>query len=179
MLAVVALVRAATLSSRPKRSAALPPRSRAITSWSLPRDSSNSIASAVGRYSPGVFAAAQSDGTPVVIKPAKAGDVIVIFANGLGPVNNQPASGAVSPADPLAPVQQNPTVTIGGQPAQVLFAGLAPGFVGAYQVNVRVPSGLPAGLAPLVISAGGQTAPAWLPSKLLNKLPNKGGRRYE
>jgi uncharacterized protein (TIGR03437 family) len=120
---------------------------------------SNSISSAVGRYSPGIFAAAQTDGTPVVSKPAKAGDVIVIFANGLGPVSNQPASGAVSPSDPLAEAQQPPTVTIGDQPAQVLFAGLAPGFVGAYQVNVRVPSGLPAGSVPLVISAGGQTSP--------------------
>jgi uncharacterized protein (TIGR03437 family) len=120
---------------------------------------SNSIASAVGRYSPGVFAAAQTDGTPVVSKPAKAGEVIVIFANGLGPVNNQPASGAVSPSEPLAQCQQFPAVTIGDQPAQVLFAGLAPGFVGAYQVNVRVPSGLPAGPAPLVISAGGQISP--------------------
>jgi uncharacterized protein (TIGR03437 family) len=36
-------------------------------------------------------------------------------------------------------------VTIGGVPARVTFSGLAPGFVGLYQVNVQVPPGAPAG----------------------------------
>ena len=47
------------------------------------------------------------------------------------------------------------TATIGGQPAQVQFAGLAPSYVGLYQVNVQIPSGLPPGTATLVLSAGG------------------------
>ena len=124
---------------------------------------SNSVTSPVGVYSPGVFAAAQPDGTPVVSKPAKAGDVIVLFANGLGQVNNQPASGELSPSDPskLATVRQLPTVTIGDLPASVQFAGLAPGFVGAYQVNIVVPAGVRSGAAPLVITAGGISSPAF------------------
>ena len=124
---------------------------------------SNTVTSPVGVYSPGVFAAAQSDGTPVVSKPAKAGDVIVLFANGLGPVNNQPASGELSPSDPskLATVRQLPTVTIGDLAASVQFAGLAPGFVGAYQVNIVVPAGVRSGSAPLVITAGGISSPAF------------------
>jgi uncharacterized protein (TIGR03437 family) len=97
----------------------------------------------------------------VVSKPAKAGDTIVLFANGLGPVDNQPASGALSPASPLAKAQQTPTVTIGDLPASVQFAGLAPGFVGAYQVNIVVPAGLRSGTAPLVITAGGISSPAF------------------
>ena len=36
-------------------------------------------------------------------------------------------------------------VTIGGQPAAAHFAGLAPGFVGLYQVNVQVPAGVSSG----------------------------------
>jgi uncharacterized protein (TIGR03437 family) len=36
-----------------------------------------------------------------------------------------------------------PAVTIGGIPARVMFSGLAPGYVGLYQVNVEVPEGLP------------------------------------
>ncbi|MCX6632896.1 MAG: CotH kinase family protein [Candidatus Solibacter sp.] len=122
---------------------------------------SNSITSAVGPYSPGVFNVAQADGTLVIYKPAKAGDTIVIFANGLGPVTNQPASGAVSPSEPLARGQQRPVVTIGGLPARVEFAGLAPTYVGAYQVNVVVPSGLSSGSAALVITAGGISSPAF------------------
>ncbi len=48
------------------------------------------------------------------------------------------------------------TVTIGGQPAAVSFAGLAPGFVGVYQVNAQVPAGITPGDAlPVVVTQGG------------------------
>src|SRR5213078_3226080 len=49
--------------------------------------------------------------------------------------------------------QQNPTVTIDGIDAPVQFAGLAPGFIGAYQLNVTVPSGVRSGTASLVVTA--------------------------
>jgi uncharacterized protein (TIGR03437 family) len=50
-------------------------------------------------------------------------------------------------------------VTIGGVQANVTFYGLAPGFVGLYQVNAQVPAGLPAGDAvPLVLTIGGQSS---------------------
>jgi adhesin/invasin len=47
------------------------------------------------------------------------------------------------------------TAAIVGQSAEVLFAGLAPGYVGVGQVDVVVPSGLPAGEHMLVIAIGG------------------------
>jgi len=48
------------------------------------------------------------------------------------------------------------TVTIGGVPAYVSFAGLAPGWVGLYQVNVQVPANAPVGDAVAVaLSVGG------------------------
>lgn len=34
-------------------------------------------------------------------------------------------------------------VTINGVPCNVLFAGLAPGFVGLYQINFEIPADLP------------------------------------
>ena len=53
------------------------------------------------------------------------------------------------------------TATLGGQAAQVQFAGLAPGFVGLYQVNVIVPSGLTPGSAvPLVLTDTNASSPA-------------------
>jgi uncharacterized protein (TIGR03437 family) len=44
-------------------------------------------------------------------------------------------------------------VTIGGQAAQVLFAGLAPGFVGLYQINAVVPAAVsPGGSVTVVVT---------------------------
>jgi uncharacterized protein (TIGR03437 family) len=46
-------------------------------------------------------------------------------------------------------------VTIGGIAAKVLFSGLAPGYVGLYQVNVTVPAAAAGNAVPVVISMGG------------------------
>jgi uncharacterized protein (TIGR03437 family) len=81
--------------------------------------------------------------------------VVQLYANGLGPVSNGPPSGELSPAQPLAASRVQPEVTIGGRPARVLFSGLAPGFVGLYQVNVEVPEDAPVGVQPVVLTAGG------------------------
>jgi uncharacterized protein (TIGR03437 family) len=92
--------------------------------------------------------------------PAQKGQYISIYANGLGPVTNQPASGATSPGPPLA--QSNPlsaiSVTIGGRPAQVAFSGLAPNYVALYQLNVVVPTDAVSGVVPLVITGNGVMA---------------------
>ncbi len=57
--------------------------------------------------------------------------------------------------DGLTTVTGNVQVNIGGQPATVDFAGMAPGFVGLYQINVRVPAGIPSGEVPVEISVDG------------------------
>jgi len=87
-------------------------------------------------------------------QPATAGDLITIFVTGLGKATpggdagGRPLpTGAVAPADgnPIYFTVMTPSVTIADIPAQVLFSGLAPGFAGLYQINVRVPQGVPAG----------------------------------
>jgi uncharacterized protein (TIGR03437 family) len=51
-------------------------------------------------------------------------------------------------------------MTIGGLPAVVSFAGLAPGFAGLYQINATVPVGVTTGNnVPVVIQVAGQTSP--------------------
>jgi uncharacterized protein (TIGR03437 family) len=92
--------------------------------------------------------------------PVHAGDVVELFANGLGPVNNQPPSGSPAPSSPLATTKTQPTVTIGGTAANVSFSGLAPGFPGLYQVNVTIPAGVAAGTPNISVSIGGQTSTA-------------------
>jgi minor extracellular serine protease Vpr len=89
--------------------------------------------------------------------PATPGSTVLqIFCTGLGPVSNQPRTGSPAPLTSPAYTTFTPTVTIGGVAADVSFSGLAPGYVGLYQVNARVPAGLTAGLAvPVVISMQG------------------------
>ena len=92
------------------------------------------------------------DGT----RPARAGDSVQIYCTGLGATNPLiPTGQAASSATP-AVVQ--PTVMIGGISATVQYAGLAPGFVGLYQINAVVPAGLSGSSADVVISGAGATS---------------------
>jgi uncharacterized protein (TIGR03437 family) len=108
-----------------------------------------------------IAAARDASANPITAgNPAVAGQVISLYCNGLGPVTNQPASGAPAGSGASASLTATtPVVTIGGQPATVGFSGLSPGSVGLYQVNVTVPAGLSAGNQPITISIGSQTSP--------------------
>ena len=68
--------------------------------------------------------------------------IVQIYATGLGPVTGPLADGGAGAGQPTTTM---PVVTIGGRQAVVDFAGLAPGFVGLYQINARVPPGTPEG----------------------------------
>ncbi len=93
--------------------------------------------------------------------PAVQGQTIILYVNGLGPVNNQPASGGEAPGSPnLATTKTTPVVTIGGKTGTVSFSGLTPPYVDLYQVNVQVPTGLTSGNQPITISIGGVTSSA-------------------
>src|SRR5581483_2796807 len=128
---------------------------------------------AVAAYSPAFFqyqlpgasgsfiAALDTNNTLITTSHAAVrGPTISLFANGLGPVTNQPDSGLPAPSSPLARTTSNPTVMIGGQPATVSFSGLAPGFTGLYQLNVVVPTNISTGVQSATINIGGVTSPA-------------------
>jgi minor extracellular serine protease Vpr len=83
--------------------------------------------------------------------PVRRGRVVQLYANGLGPVTNTPPTGEPAGAQPLSQCRVQPEVTIGGQNASVQFCGLAPGFVGLYQLNVTVPESAQAGIQPLIL----------------------------
>jgi uncharacterized protein (TIGR03437 family) len=87
-------------------------------------------------------------------RPALPGDFVQIYATGLGRVTPPPPSGqAVLP--PLLAFTSFPvTVTMNGVLAPVNFAGLAPGFVGLYQVNAQVPEIGP-GTVEVVVTVNG------------------------
>ncbi len=71
--------------------------------------------------------------------PALRGDVIILYATGLGPVTVNVPDGYAAPSNPLAYTADPSQVLIDGEPCTVYFSGLAPGFVGLYQINLRVP----------------------------------------
>jgi uncharacterized protein (TIGR03437 family) len=87
--------------------------------------------------------------------PAKPGEVIILYLAGMGAVDAEVATGAASPATPLAHPVQPPVLTVNGNPVPTVFAGLVPGAVGLYQVNFKVPEGLSSGTAKLVVSQAG------------------------
>ena len=109
--------------------------------------------------SPGIFGIANQDGSVnSSTSPAPAGSVLVIYGTGEGQTNPAGIDGNVNnsifPA-PVLPV----SVKIGGQIANVLYAGAAPGFVsGVLQVNVQIPSGL-TGSQPVQLAIGSAASP--------------------
>jgi uncharacterized protein (TIGR03437 family) len=84
-----------------------------------------------------------------------AGDTLVIYCTGLGPVDQPVAAGSAGPSSPVAKTVNKVTATIGGKSASVKFSGLAPGLA-VYQVNLVVPTGVVSGNnVPVVLSVGG------------------------
>lgn len=123
----------------------------------------------VAAAQPGIFTKnQQGSGQGIVVRsdqvtlaepgtPARTGEAIVIYGTGLGPVSQPVAAGAPSPASPVASTVSPVTVTAGGKAAQVLFAGLTPGFAGLYQVNAILAGDTPTGNAvPLVVQVDGR-----------------------
>lgn len=103
---------------------------------------------------PGVFGAYRTGQKISSSNPVYSGDTITILATGLGLVSPSVRSGAPGPTNPLSIVAITPIVLIGDQPASVSFAGLAPGFVGVYQINATAAANLPGPTSKVVVGPG-------------------------
>jgi uncharacterized protein (TIGR03437 family) len=90
-------------------------------------------------------------------KPATAGEILSLFATGLGPTRASLTPGQPFPSSPLAVVNSPIDVTVNGESAEVLAAVGYPGSVDGYQVNFRVPPDISPGAATIQITA------AWIP----------------
>ncbi len=90
--------------------------------------------------------------------PVHQDDYLEIYLTGMGATVPEVEAGHPAPSSPLAIVSAPAVVSLGGQPLEVIYAGLAPGLVGVYQVNAKVSGPAPAGLSvPLSISQGGMS----------------------
>ena len=95
-----------------------------------------------------------SDGKLVTVSnPAKSGEVLTLYATGLGPTRPSLEPGAVFSANPLQTANSPIEVSVGGQAAEVLYAGGYPGTADGFQVNFRVPAGMMAGTTTVQIAA--------------------------
>src|SRR5215831_2845032 len=95
-----------------------------------------------------------SDGTVVTAaRPAKAGELLSLFASGLGPTRPGVDPGQPFPSDPLQIVNSPVQVLVNGNAADVLYAGGYPGAVDGYQVNFRVPNNTSPGQAALQLTS--------------------------
>ncbi len=92
----------------------------------------------------------------VTSRPANAGDYIELFATGLGQTNPPYPVGQVLTTAYPVPNLSTITVLIGGKPAIVGFAGMT--YPGLFQINIQVPSGVPAGDQPIVLVDSGQAS---------------------
>jgi uncharacterized protein (TIGR03437 family) len=93
-------------------------------------------------------------------KPAAAGEVLSLFATGLGPTRPGVDPGSPFPASPSQAVNSPVVVTVNGKPSEVLGAVGYAGTVDGYQVNFRVPDGTAKGTAAIQVSAAWIAGPA-------------------
>ena len=115
---------------------------------------------------PGLATADQSGSGPGAIlnqdlslngpaNPAARGSVISLFGTGEGLISPQLLSGDLSISTPYSTTVAPVTATIGGQPAEVTYAGAAPlAPVGVFQINVKIPAAVSPGAAPVIVSVG-------------------------
>ena len=81
----------------------------------------------------------KTDGLPS--RPVHQGEYITIYSNGIGPMgDNAPEAGMPAPLNVLVLAKDTVRVVIGEVELEPSFAGLAPGSIGLFQINVQIPA---------------------------------------
>jgi uncharacterized protein (TIGR03437 family) len=102
-----------------------------------------------------------NDFSPITAsKPAAAGEILSVFATGLGPTIPGVDPGQPFPAGAPQSVNSPVEVIVNGKSAEVLAAVGLPGSVGGYQVNFRVPPDATKGNATIQLTAAWISGPS-------------------
>ncbi len=86
-------------------------------------------------------------------KPARAGELLTLYASGLGPTRPGVEPGQVFTASPAQVVSSPIDVLVNGKAGEVLYAGGYPNTVDSYQVNFRIPGDTAPGMAAIQLNA--------------------------
>ena len=103
-------------------------------------------------FSDGAYALPTGAITGLDSRPAKPGDLITLYGVGFGPVTPNIPPGQIAQGDTSL---ANFTISIGGVPASLAYAGLSPTFVGLYQFDVTVPQVAAGNAVPVTFTLGG------------------------
>jgi uncharacterized protein (TIGR03437 family) len=110
-----------------------------------------------GAYGGGTYDLLGPSGAfPYNTRPAKAGEILLLYGVGFGPTSPRVPAG--QPFTGAAPTNSPVTITIGGVAANVAFSGITA--AGLYQFNLTVPAGTGSGDQALVATVNGVQAPA-------------------
>ncbi len=138
---------------------------------------SNSLTAPLASYAPGFFqvgsyaVATHLDGTLVVpstlistATPAVAGETILLWGTGFGPVSPGVAAGK-TPAQVLGPgtlayASIPAVITVGGIQAQVVYDILSPNAMGLYQIAITLPANVQSGDQPVIATTGTTSSPS-------------------
>jgi uncharacterized protein (TIGR03437 family) len=91
--------------------------------------------------------------------PARQGEIIALYATAAGRVEPPVPTGTLGPASPLSLVSLPVIIGVDDKGAEVLFKGYAPGFLGLYQFNFRVPADARCGQRALNLKVGDSFSP--------------------
>jgi uncharacterized protein (TIGR03437 family) len=72
--------------------------------------------------------------------PARPGETILLYVNGLGDVNPQGSDGVPAPSNPPSSAVTTPLAVVDGELSAVGFAGLSPTLIGVYAMTVTIPA---------------------------------------
>ncbi len=145
--------------------------------WDLAAGAVNIVVSVSGEMS-NTFTATLAAATPSLLAvthaatgavvsaaaPAVPGEFLTLYFTGLGAVNADMAMGSAVPAGFPVSTVATPQLLLGSTALEVLFSGLAPDYVGLYQVNAQLPLVLPpAASGTLTVTCAGQSTSAVVP----------------
>jgi len=107
-------------------------------------------------YAAAVFPDGVIAGTIFGTRPATAGSIISLYGTGFGQTN--PIASNINGPVTVRPLALDATVTVGGVPAKVLWAGMVG--IGLYQFNIEVPAMSAPADYPVLVQIGGTSSPA-------------------